>query len=66
MKKDCYNCKHLEWIDGDVGDPSGFTCHKRLTGAESETYEWDLLGKLDSEEYRAKGKVCHESGGAMK
>ena len=59
-KKNCTNCVHLAYEDGDVNDPEGYTCLKRLTGGESEKKEAELLLKLDSKEYRDRSKRCCE------
>lgn len=53
QRRNCYNCKWLEWIDGDINDPSGYCCNNR---EESNK----LFANLERHEYRNKGKVCHE------
>lgn len=57
-KKNCENCVHLSYEHGDVNDPEGFTCLKRLNGSETQKQEADLHRKLDSKEYRLKSKRC--------
>lgn len=55
----CHNCKHLEWGEGDVGDPSGWVC----TARDYDCLEQESLhfAQLDNEQYRFKGKRCFES-----
>ncbi len=58
MKKHCHNCKHLEWVDGDVNDPEGWTCNKRQYRSE---YDEHLhLYHLEREFYRIVSKRCFE------
>jgi len=59
--KSCLTCKHLEWVDGDVNDPSGFTCNKRLDEGLTEKQESNLLKKLESEKYLKLWKPCFEA-----
>ena len=58
MKKNCYNCKHLKWIDGDINDQSGFDCMKRSNCTLSITQQDKLYDKLRKKNYRNKSKVC--------
>jgi len=60
MKKNCDNCKHLEYVEAEYWDDNGFTCHKRNNGSLSQGKESELLFKLDNEKYRHVSKVCFE------
>lgn len=59
MKKNCENCIHLEWIDGDIGDESGLVCNARdyLYNPHAERRH---LEQLDNEAYRQRPKKCCE------
>ena len=59
VKKNCHNCKFLEWIDADRDEDSGFCCNKR--DYTSEQQESAHLNLLDREDYRIKGKKCHSA-----
>lgn len=61
--KNCHNCEHLEWVDGDYfdGTNSGWCCNKRHDDMASKGREDEFLLMLDSERYRLKGKRCFES-----
>ena len=65
MKKNCHNCKHLEWASGDVHDDEGYTCNKRYALLENAyAGAGDALNKkLESEAYRNTGKVCFDRKG---
>lgn len=63
MKRNCTNCKHLEWVDGDCNDigqdvNSGFDCNKRHEDMFLQGREVELLNNLDRDSYREKAKVC--------
>jgi hypothetical protein len=58
--KNCNNCAHLEWVDGDRDEDSGFTCNKRHHQMWAKGREQELHANLDREEYRARGKTCFE------
>ncbi len=65
MKKNCNNCHHLEWIDGDSDglggdDGSGFDCGERHDEMHKQGREQELLDNLDRPEYREKAKRCHK------
>ena len=60
-KKNCNNCRYLEWVDGDYHGDSGFTCNKRQQSMWEKDKEHILLANLDREEYREKSKVCFEA-----
>jgi hypothetical protein len=56
MKKDCYNCKHLEWIDDE--DPyksGGYCCNKRDCNILQERRH---LKQLSDEKYLSRPKIC--------
>jgi len=55
----CYNCKHLEWVEAEEHDENGYCCNKRLYTDESK--ERQLLFNLTRESYLKKGKVCFEA-----
>ena len=54
--KHCHNCKWLEWMEGDIYDPSGWGCNDRDYDSVKE--ESAHLFLLDQEKYRFKGKRC--------
>jgi hypothetical protein len=58
MKKNCYNCTYLEWIDAEANDPSGFICHKRDYRSSKE--EDEHLKKLENNSYLERSKKCSE------
>ena len=56
--KHCHNCKWLDYMQGDWGDPEGWGCNQRdYDTVEQETIH---LRQLDNEDYRFKGKRCFE------
>jgi len=57
MKKNCNNCIHLGWEEGDVGDPAGFVCYKKDLYGEAES---KMLSNLERKNYREKAKKCCE------
>lgn len=56
--KNCMNCKHLEYVQGEVTDPSGNCCNKR--NYKNSWEESKHLKQLESVEYLFKPKRCHE------
>ena len=55
-RRNCFNCKWLEWVDGDTSDPSGFICNDReYLNDEKET---DHLALLMSNGYLNCPKCC--------
>lgn len=62
MKKNCENCKHLEWGFGDVGDPEGWCCLKRdyYKYGNYEKAESKHLKQLENDLYRKRPKKCCE------
>ncbi len=62
MKKNCTNCKHLEWVDGDDihGHGSGFDCNKRYDEMSQAGREEELISNLNRDAYRELAKRCHE------
>lgn len=61
MKKNCYRCKHLEYIDNNSYEipDGGYFCNKR--NYKNEKQEGDHLDKLNVPNYREKSKKCFES-----
>ena len=57
-KKNCKNCIHLEWVNGDIGDPCGYVCNGRVY--KSDKMEDIHLKQLDSKIYLEKSKKCCE------
>lgn len=55
MKKNCHNCKYLEWIDDDseVSNNSGWVCNKKK-------YSEAHLQRLENPVYRMVSKRCCE------
>jgi hypothetical protein len=63
-KRNCKNCRFLEWGHGDENDPQGWMCNGRgeyRNRAEESAH----LARLESEQYRDKSKVCHEWPGNL-
>ena len=60
MKKNCNNCRHLEFVTSDHADEWGWDCHKRNNGCLETKDEIALHNNLDREEYRGQAKVCCE------
>lgn len=54
-KKNCLNCRFMEWADGDVGDPEGWVCNRKHF---NEKEEKDMLEKMDSGSYQYRSKTC--------
>lgn len=62
-RKNCLNCQHLEWVDGESEYDSGFTCNKRYEDLwYKDRGDW-LHEQLEREEYLFKSKVCFEKSG---
>jgi hypothetical protein len=57
-KNCCHACIHLEWIDAEAHDPSGYVCNGREY--KTNKAENDHLKKLESILYRARPKTCCE------
>lgn len=55
--KHCHNCKHLEWVDGDTDDCSGFICNKVRRNEPIELDDARTV-RMESEAYRMRAKVC--------
>lgn len=65
MKKNCNNCAHLSWEEGETNDPSGWCCLKREYGKYGHDFykeEQKHLDQLERESYREKSKSCFERG----
>lgn len=61
MKKNCENCKHLSYEDGDEGlYGGGFTCEKRYErlAAKNDRLGDELLRSMERDSYLKKSKVC--------
>lgn len=57
LKKNCYNCEHLDQADfGDYGSGGEFMCGGRTFRTNDEYTEHEY--KLDEEKYRLKSKRC--------
>lgn len=56
--KNCMNCKHLEYVAGEVTDPSGNCCNKK--DYKNSWEESKHLKNLQSMEYLFKSKRCYE------
>ena len=57
--RNCHNCKHLEFVDGEREEDSGWICAKRdYKTTEEETLH---LKQLDDDAYLFRAKRCHES-----
>lgn len=57
-KNNCHACAHLEWIDAEAHDPSGYVCNGREY--KNETKERVHLMKLQFQVYRARTKTYCE------
>lgn len=59
MKKNCLNCKWLDYYEADYEEScdSGFMCNKR---EEMQGSEDKLLKALSRDSYREKAKACCE------
>jgi len=55
-KSCCYNCKHLEYVQGEETDPSGFCCNKRQY--KESWKEIQHLKMLEKHEYKFGVKRC--------
>lgn len=64
MKKNCFNCKHLEEyseVDSDgypVGE--GYHCEKQYQKADERGKDIQHEINMERKEYLEKGKVCFE------
>lgn len=59
-RKNCHNCRHLEWVEAEEWDSNGFTCNKRYEDLwAKDKGDW-LHSKLEDERYLMKSKVCFE------
>jgi len=59
-RKCCYNCKHLEYVQGEAWDGEGWACnHRAFTTHEAEL---DHLWKLTGSKYKWASKKCCEVG----
>ena len=59
IKKNCYNCKFLEWYDdggSEYGGDSGYACNKREYRNDYE--ENKHLAQLEDDSYLEKAKSC--------
>lgn len=54
--KNCWNCAALEWIEAEVGDPSGWVCNERRYRAQKD--EERHLKQLEKESYLDRAKRC--------
>lgn len=61
MAKNCYGCKHLEFVHADDDCNSGWDCIKRHTIPMNAKAERELLMNMDSEAYRNRYKRCFEA-----
>lgn len=64
MKKNCYNCKHVEeWSDTENegrNNVGGLHCEKQYKKAEERGTDIQFQYNMNREEYLKKGKVCFE------
>ena len=60
IKGNCFACEHLEYIDAEEQDPSGFCCNKREY--KTERKERDHLNLLNNhgDRYKQTAKKCCE------
>jgi len=59
VKRNCKNCKHLEYYDDggcEFGAGGGFACNKRNYRNDYEEYLH--LGQLEDDSYLEKSKSC--------
>lgn len=59
FRKNCLNCEHFYYGDGDINDPEGFTCDKR-TSEMTENEEYDFHKKMERKSYVISSKKCFE------
>jgi hypothetical protein len=62
-KKNCYNCKHLDYYDKESyedSSPEGYFCNGRSYGDRQENCEETHLEKLQKETYLERSKKCCE------
>lgn len=64
VKKNCFNCKHIEeWSDTDTdgcNTTGGYHCEKQYQKAEERGTDIQYENNMCREEYLKKGKVCFE------
>ena len=64
MKKNCWNCKHLDTWDETDSDGhevgAGYCCEKQYNKAIERGTEIEHENNMDRKEYLEKGKVCFE------
>lgn len=58
--RNCYTCKHLEYVQGEAWEPSGYCCNSPKRGYKNQAAEWKHLKQLEKDSYLRKGKKCHE------
>ena len=58
MKKNCYNCRYLEYYEADFEEmcDSGYCCNGRDYKYESQEYKH--LRKLQNRDYLNRAKKC--------
>lgn len=54
--KNCENCIHLEYLETEDWDPSGYVCNKRFY--DTDLQEIKHQEQLEDEKYRRKPKKC--------
>jgi hypothetical protein len=64
LRKNCWNCHWLEWIDGDIGDLSGFICNNKPIDTDNQ--ERKMLKQMESEDFMKRGKKCCLFKGELK
>ena len=56
--KNCYSCKHLEYIMGEAWDGEGYVCNNRDYRNANE--ENKHLKQLEDKNYLSRSKKCWE------
>ena len=59
--KNCYNCKFLRWIKGNINNFSKYICIKRQYPILNYKKEKEINKNLTKESYRLKSKRCYKS-----
>jgi hypothetical protein len=59
LKRNCNNCRYLEWFEGEDSDPKGWICNRGVP-YKSAKHEGKHLEQLSSSSYRQKSKRCFE------